>query len=131
MLGSETPGISSPLISPDGSRAVFQWRKDIERKPANGLWIIRTSDGSHKLLCSGLWTPLQWSADGKRIFLSDSARTSIYTVTSTGGEPKLFVNLGMGFIATADISEDGSTIVAEIRDDVADVWLIQLTDTEK
>jgi dipeptidyl aminopeptidase/acylaminoacyl peptidase len=88
----EMEAVSSPAISPDGSRVVFarEWIDHLKDQRRSNLWLAR-SDGSRvRELTAGAWrdsAPV-WSPDGARIaFLSDrDGTTQLHVLFADTGE---------------------------------------------
>ncbi|MFZ2492269.1 MAG: S9 family peptidase [Thermoanaerobaculia bacterium] len=109
------PQLSSPRISPDGTRVVYVvTRADLARSAYNAdIWTTSIAGSGTKQLTRSDATDNspQWSPDAKRIaFLSDrSGPTSIYLMSPDGGEPLRLTNEPTG-IRSFEWSADGRSI---------------------
>jgi Tol biopolymer transport system component len=120
----------SPRFSPDGNQFAYFANDGTEGK-SPGLCILSTEDRTKLSLLKGMW-PLQWSLDGKRIFIrNDSARNRIFSVSATGGKPTFLVDVQLSDISFIDITPDGSTIVASVVETQSDLWLIENFNAER
>ena len=101
-LGREV-GLSSPAISPDGSRvAVIRSNANYEENRFDrSLLLIEVENGTERLLTPGrrrVSSP-QWSPSGNRLaFLDtvDDGKTQIYVMPMTAGEAKRVTNVERG-----------------------------------
>ena len=83
----------TPRYSPDGKKVVVSWNR-----PGQKLWLISLEDivqtPLHGLNSPDFSVPLQWSADGKWIYMLEGQRLKkIHKIPVDGSEPKLFMTL--------------------------------------
>ena len=108
-LTSDGRGNSEPAWSPDGKLIAFH-------SVSGGIWVIPATGGTARQLTDfGTWPA--WSADGSSIaFQSEFSimpPTTIWTVSSQGGEPKQITQMGnpAGGHSLPSWSPDGKHIV--------------------
>jgi Tol biopolymer transport system component len=146
--GSEMPLVSNDSVgfmiharrSPDGKNVAVVW----QRVDGQYLWIISMEDSSQiRIQNQDPWTtlaPLQWSADGKWIYLvrSGKPQLDILTLSVNGGEPQriftlpfesLYSENGLGPDAIS-LTPDGSRFVCSVRESISDIWMIDNFDPE-
>ena len=117
-------GVSDPRISPDGSRIAYVvWRVDEdENRYPSAIWV-RETDGSATKLTEGVKSDREprWSPDGRQIaFISnrgedDDAKSQLFVIDSTGGEPIQLTDL-KDDVAQIAWSPDGTRIAFSSRE---------------
>jgi dipeptidyl aminopeptidase/acylaminoacyl peptidase len=121
--------ISTPRISPDGSRVVFSQQRveqKTEKKYTN-LWMTPTAEGAPGQFTYGDQSDSQpcWSPDGTQIaFLSNRGDkekpAQIYLISTTGGEAYPLTRIE-GTIGSLSWSPDGKTLLCTVQKTDADV----------
>ena len=108
---------SDPAWSPDGGLIAFQSDSltdlGAQASPAQSpstIWVVSPTGSTEPTRITQTGNPLgghgapAWSPDGKRIVfcVSDYAMTSIWTISSKGGEAKQFVNYALDPVYASD-----------------------------
>ncbi|GMU36850.1 MAG: peptidase S9 [Phycisphaerae bacterium] len=108
--------ISDPVVSPDGSRAVFALRKtDLDaNKGRTHLWTVKVDGSDLHQLTNQPESDSQprWSPDGKSVYFlsSRSGSSQVWRIELSGGEAKQVTDLPLdvnGFV----LSPDGTSIL--------------------
>ena len=127
------PGVDStgwtfwPVGSPDGRRLVYFENLG----PAGrGLFVVARGGGAPRLLVRGNHRPLAWSADGARLYITNTRYVSepgrLLLLPLGGGAPELITAFPVG-VEVLDVHPASGTALVNIRDLRADAWAIDLS----
>jgi Tol biopolymer transport system component/predicted Ser/Thr protein kinase len=130
LLGEEVGWPFFPAVSPDGDSVAVLWSRD----PV-GLWTIDIEHGTPRLLATGEYYPITWSADGRFIYAEtpDNSKVKLYRVPaeaapaaegSTPLEPWRTVDFGPrrhGSCAVLSTEE----LLCGVIETAADIWIAE------
>jgi serine/threonine protein kinase/WD40 repeat protein len=130
LLGDEVGWPFFPAVSPDGDSVAVLWSRD----PV-GLWTIDIEHGTPRLLATGEYYPITWSADGRFIYAEtpDNSTVKLYRVPaeaapegegSTPPEPWRTVDFGprrRGSCAVLSTEE----LLCGVIETAADIWIAE------
>lgn len=126
---------SCAIYSVDGKKIALRGKRG---STPSGIWIISPEDDSEVVLMPGDFYPIGWSADGTRIYVSESMQGAIkiLSVTAEKGETKtIFVQpfsfeLGSPENYQLAMTPDARRFVFPVRKSQSDVWMIENFDPE-
>lgn len=112
--------LSSPVLSPDGKRAVYSVQEwSIEKnKPAASLWITDVTTGKTRRLTfqPGSDSSPAWSWDGTRVAFvtkrGDDEASALYVIEVAGGEAEKILELPYGVRAPKWLPGDQAIVFA-------------------
>ena len=121
-------------MSPDGKSVAVAGNRG-EREEVR-TWLIDLADGSERLLCDVWAAPVEWSPDGRWIYLisEDRAedtnwrRSRVLRVAVDDGTIEVVTDLPepVASWSNIDLSSDGRLIVCDQRRTGRDLWLMDI-----
>jgi Tol biopolymer transport system component len=119
--------------SPDGKGVAVLWNR--KGRTLDGIWRISLEDSSQTFLYPTGGDPIQWSADGKWIYVlegpaAETKGARIITIPAAGGEPEAVLTLPFEGVYPASMTSDGRRIVCDVWETQSDVWLMENFDPE-
>jgi len=124
-----------PRYSPDGNKVAIYWNR---AKPANlqGLWVISLEDSSQTLLARGKCNIIEWSADGKWIYVwyPEKKPLAILKIPANRGRAQLVVTLpfeNIDAVGGLAMTPDGKRLVCASVEAQSDVWLMENFDPRR
>ncbi|MDX2120527.1 MAG: hypothetical protein SF070_05595, partial [Gemmatimonadota bacterium] len=127
IAGVDTTGWTFwPVGSPDGRRLVYFENLGA---PGRGLFEVARDGGAPRLLLRGNHRPLAWSADGARLYITNTRYVTepgrLQLLPLGGGAPELVTAFPVG-VEVLDVHPASGTALVNIRDLRADAWAIDL-----
>jgi serine/threonine protein kinase len=128
-----------PCWSPDGKQVAFFWNRSTESGQIMRTWVLDTGDGSLRVLCDRVAGPIQWSSDGKYIYVVSidtehgAQAGSIFRVPSSGGDLEFYLHLPVTRSTGRDnlsMTPDGRTMVLRKIESEMDAWLVENFDPD-
>lgn len=112
--------VSTPRISPDGTRIVFVKKHVGEKNEyVTNLWMVDADGGEPRQFTSGgKDSAPQWSPDGDSVvFISgrEEKRSQVFVINADGGEATKLTKLPEGTINSVRWSPDGSMLAVAFR----------------
>ena len=116
-----------PVGSPDGSRVAYF---ENFGQSGRGVFEVARGGASPRRLLAGYHRPLAWSADGQRLYISNSRYLMdpgrLQVLSRTGGAPELVTVFPRG-VEVLDVHPASGIALVNIRDLRADAWAIDLS----
>jgi len=127
--------VSTPRISPDGSRIVFVEKHIGEKNQyVTNLWMVDTAGGEPRQFTSGNRDRApQWSPDGSQVALvraEDKRCPQIHLLPAAGGEAVALTTFPEGSLGEFRWSPDGKLLAVSFRPQHAD-WTQEAEKTRK
>ena len=99
----------------------------------DGLWLIPLDGSAGKLILPGTLTPIDWSADGSRLYaLNEWPRPqAIVEIPVNGGAVETIAETPFaGAIKSCRMTVEGSVFVCSIDESTSDIWLVENFDPD-
>jgi Tol biopolymer transport system component len=133
----------SPLLEEDRDRKVFRPRyspdgKKVAYEQSGGLWVASLENSPTALLKEGNFSPVEWSSDGKWIYVSEptASEIRILMISVENSLVKTLLSLpiapGIGELQPYRFSmtPDGKQFVFEASRRFSDVWMVENFDPD-
>ena len=118
-----------PTYSPDLKEIAVEWN----RPPDSCLWIISIEDASQRLLlkASG-YVPLEWSFDGRWIYVYNRISQDYFGINSTNGQIRALekIDITLGNQSWILIPEIWNPDVNNVFERYSDIWMVENYDPD-
>ncbi len=108
----------SPAISPDGRNIAALWNRD-----RLGVWMISLHDSTQRLLRPGWLLPVDWSADGRFLYVKNGRGDSLLIVPIDRAGPDRAISLPWKNADCVPLEHPtGLKLACTVTEQISDVW---------